>query len=74
MARAGCLLGYGPSLVELRHRTADYVARIFRGAAPGDLPIETPTRFEFAVNARTAREIGVVLTPSTLLRADEVIE
>jgi len=74
MARAGCLLGYGPNLVELRHRTADYVVRILNGAAPGDLPIEGPTRFEFAVNARTAQKIGVVLLPSILLRADEVIE
>ena len=74
MASAGCLLGYGPNLVELRHRTADYVVRILNGAAPGDLPIEGPTRFEFAVNARTAQKIGVVLLPSILLRADEVIE
>ena len=49
MASAGCLLGYGPNLVELRHRMADYVVRILNGAAPGDLPIEGPTRFEFAV-------------------------
>jgi ABC-type uncharacterized transport system substrate-binding protein len=74
MASAGCLLGYGPNLVEMRHRTADYVVRILNGAAPGDLPIEGPTRFEFAVNARTAQQIGVVLRPSILLRADEVIE
>src|SRR3954470_13477475 len=74
MATAGCLLGYGPNLVEMRHRTADYVVRILNGAVPGDLPIEGPTRFEFAVNARTAQQIGVVLRPSILLRADEVIE
>lgn len=74
MAAAGCLLAYGANLVELRHRTADYVARIFRGVTPGDLPIEGPTRFDFAVNARTARALGLVVSPSVLLRADEVIE
>ena len=74
MARSGCLLAYGSSLPEVRRRMADLVARIFRGAAPGDLPIETPTQFTFAVNLRTARALGLELPPALLARADEVIE
>src|SRR5204862_8099243 len=54
MAEQGCLLGYGPDIIELNRRNADYVARIFRGTAPGDLPIEQPTHFEFAINLKTA--------------------
>jgi putative ABC transport system substrate-binding protein len=74
MARNGCLLGYGPSQPALRRRTADYVARIFRGADPGELPIELPTVFEFAVNLRTASRLGLAISPQVLVRADEVIE
>ena len=74
MAARGCLIGYGPSLTELRHRSAGFVARIFRGTPPGDLPIEGPTRFEFAVNLKTARTLGIELPLSLLARADEVIE
>jgi putative tryptophan/tyrosine transport system substrate-binding protein len=74
MAAQGCLFGYGPSQTELRRRTADYLVRIFRGSAPGDLPIEGPTRFQFAVNLKTARRLGVELPTGLLLRADEVIE
>jgi putative ABC transport system substrate-binding protein len=74
MARNGCLLGYGPSAPALRRRTADYVARIFRGADPGELPVERPTVFEFAVNLRTASRLGLVISPQVLVRADEVIE
>jgi putative ABC transport system substrate-binding protein len=74
MAAQGCLFGYGPSQTELRRRTADYLVRIFRGSAPSDLPIEGPTRFQFAVNLRTAKRLGVELPTGLLLRADEVIE
>jgi ABC-type uncharacterized transport system substrate-binding protein len=74
MATEGCLVGYGPDFAELLRRTADYVARIFRGAAPGELPIEGPTRFEFAVNLKTAKALGLTVPQSTLARADEVIE
>jgi putative ABC transport system substrate-binding protein len=74
MARSGCLLGYGPRLTELRRRLADYAAQIFRGARPGDLPIETPTHFDFTINLRTARTLGLAVPPSLLIRADEVIE
>ncbi len=74
MAEQGCLLGYGPDIVELNSRNADYVARIFRGAAPGDLPIEQPTHYEFAVNLKTAKALGVTIPPAILARADDVIE
>ena len=74
MARAGCLLGYGPSQRAIRLRTADYVARIFRGADPGEMPIEQPAVFELAVNLRTARALGITISPALLAIADEVIE
>ena len=74
MAQSGCLLGYGPDLAELEHRVASYVARIFRGAAPGDLPIERPTHFQFAINLKTAKALGLTLPPAILARADDVIE
>jgi putative tryptophan/tyrosine transport system substrate-binding protein len=74
MATEGCLVGYGPNFVELLRRTADYVARIFRGAVPGELPIEGPTRFEFAVNLKTAKALGLTIPQTIIARADEVIE
>jgi putative ABC transport system substrate-binding protein len=74
MAVQGCLLGYGPSWIELQSRTAGYVARIFRGAAPGELPIEGPTRYEMVVNLKTAHSLGLALPPAVLARADAVVE
>jgi putative tryptophan/tyrosine transport system substrate-binding protein len=74
MAVDGCLVGYGPDFAELQRRTADYVARILRGAAAGELPIEGPTRFEFAVNLKTAKALGLTIPQATIARADEVIE
>jgi ABC-type uncharacterized transport system substrate-binding protein len=73
-ARSGCLLGYGPNRGELRRRVAHLVAGIFRGIAPGELPIETPTRFELAINLKTATALGIAIPPSLLAQADEVIE
>ena len=74
MARAGCLLGYGPILRELFGRLAYYIAHIFNGRAPGELPIEQPTRYEFAVNLKTAKALGITIPTALLVRADEVIE
>jgi putative ABC transport system substrate-binding protein len=74
MARSGCLLGYGPSRPELRRRLAYFVARIFQGAAPSDLPIEQPTHYEFTINLKTAKALGLTVPQSILARADEVIE
>lgn len=74
MAVAGCLVGYGPDFGELDRRIATYAARIFHGAVPAELPIEGPTHFEFAVNLKTAKALGLTVPPSILVRADEVIE
>ena len=74
MAARGCLLGYGPVGLELWRRSADYVIRILRGTPASELPIEGPTRFEFIVNAKTAKKLGLTIPASVLVRADEVIE
>ena len=74
MARDGCLIGYGPKFAELWRRPADYVARILRGAKPGELPIEQPALFDFAVNLKTAQALGLTIPESALQRADEVFE
>jgi ABC-type uncharacterized transport system substrate-binding protein len=69
-----CPVGYGPNLAALCRRSAHYVASILRSTPQGELPIEQPTVFEFAVNLKTARQLGITLPPSILARADEVIE
>jgi putative tryptophan/tyrosine transport system substrate-binding protein len=74
MARAGCLIGYGPSRVALRKRMADQIAKIFRGIAPVDIPIERPTVFEFTLNLTTAKSLDLIVPSALLTRADEVIE
>jgi putative ABC transport system substrate-binding protein len=73
-ARDGGLLSYGPDLVDLWRRAATYVDRILRGAKPGDLPVQFPTKFEMVVNRKTAKALGLAVPPSILLRATEVIE
>jgi putative ABC transport system substrate-binding protein len=68
------LLSYGPDPVDIFRRAATYVDRILRGEKPGDLPVQFPTKFEMVVNLKTAKALGLVVPPSILLRATEVIE
>jgi ABC-type uncharacterized transport system substrate-binding protein len=74
VAKNGALLSYGPDLRDIVRRGAPYVDQIFRGAKPADLPVQVPVKFEMAVNVKTAKALGLVVPPSMLLRADEVIE
>ena len=74
LARDGGLLSYGPDLVDTFRRAATYVNRILRGEKPGDLPVQFPTKFEMAVNLKTAKALGLAVPPSILLRAEEVID
>jgi putative ABC transport system substrate-binding protein len=73
-ARDGGLLSYGPDFVDNFRRAASYVDRILRGEKAGDLPVQFPTKFEMAVNLKTAKALGLAVPPSIRLRADEVIE
>jgi putative tryptophan/tyrosine transport system substrate-binding protein len=73
-AEAGALFTYGPRFTESDRRLAYYVDRILKGEKPAELPIERPTVFEFVINLKTAKSLGIAVQPALIARADRVIE
>ena len=70
----GCLISYGPNVTELYRRAAVFVDKILKGTKPADIPVEQPTKFEFIINLKTAKQIGVTIQPNVLARADKLIK
>jgi len=70
----GCLISYGPNVTEFFRRAAVFVDKILKGTKPADIPVEQPTKFEFIVNLKTAKQLGLMIPPNVLARADKVIK